>query len=271
LILARRRPELSESEIKNQNSEIIKAVLFDLGDTILEFGRVNKIKAFWAGAKSTYAFLKTHGQPVSPLPWYFLRNLVRLRTKYLISNLLRQDFDSLYLLQTVGARLGVSFSPQQWEQFAWLWYEPLSRHARIEEGLAQTLDTLRRMGLKLGIVSNTFVNRTSLQQHLRVLGLLDFFPVQLYSYELHVRKPSPVIFQAAAERIGEPAWKILFVGDRIDNDIRPALRNGMTAVLKEAYTNAGRKAPPGTLRIRRLAELPALIERINAAQTTPIA
>ena len=61
------------------------------------------------------------------------------------------------------------------------------------------------------------------------------------------------------------------MGDRIDNDIRPALRNGMTAVLKEAYTNAGRKAPPGTLRIRRLAELPALIERINAAQTTPIA
>ena len=244
----------------------IKAVLFDLGDTILEFGRVNKIKAFFAGAKSTYAFLKNHGQPVSSFPWYFLRNLVRLRTKYLISNLVHKDFDSLYLLQTVGARLGVNFSPQEWEQFAWLWYEPLSRYAKIEEDLAQTLDTLTRMGLKLGIVSNTFVNRTSLQQHLRELGLLDFFPMQLYSYELHVRKPSPEIFRVAADRIGEPAQKILFVGDRIDTDIRPALENGMKAVLKEAYTNAGRKAPPGTLKIRRLAELPALIERINASQ-----
>ncbi len=244
----------------------IKAVLFDLGDTILEFGRVNKIKAFFAGAKSTYAFLKNHGQPVSVFPWYFLRNLVRLRTNYLISNLLHKDFDSLYLLQTVGARLGVNFSPQEWEQFAWLWYEPLSRYAGIEEGLAQTLDTLRRMGLKLGIVSNTFVNRTSLQRHLRELGLLEFFTMQLYSYELHVRKPSPEIFRVAAERIGEPAWKVLFVGDRIDNDIRPALQGGMRAVLKEAYTNTGRKAPRGTLRIFRLAELPALIERINASQ-----
>ncbi len=244
----------------------IKAVLFDLGDTILEFGRVNKVKAFLVGARSTYAFLKDHEQPVSSFPWYFLRNLVRLRTRYVISNLLHKDFDSLYLLQTVGARLGVSFSPEQWEQFAWLWYEPLSRYATIEEGLAQTLDTLTRMGLKLGIVSNTFVNRTSLQHHLRELGLLDFFSMQLYSYELHVRKPSPEIFRVAAARIGEPARQILFVGDRIDNDIRPALENGMKAVLKEAYTNAGRKAPPGTWKIRRLAELPALIERINASQ-----
>ena len=245
----------------------IKAVLFDLGDTILEFGRVNKIKAFFAGAKSTYAFLKNHGQPVSSFPWYFLRNLVRLRTKSLVSHVLRKDFDSLYLLQTVGVRLGVSFSPEQWEQFAWLWYEPLSRYAKIEEGLVQTLETLTRMGLKLGIVSNTFVNRTSLQRHLRELGLLEFFSMQLYSYELHVRKPSPEIFRVAAERIGEPAWKVLFVGDRIDKDIRPALQGGMRAVLKEAYTNTGRKAPQGTLKICRLAELPALIERINASQT----
>ena len=176
----------------------------------------------------------------------------------------------MYLLQTVGVRLGVQFSPQQWEQFAWLWYEPLSRYAKVEEGLVQTLETLLRMGLKLGIVSNTFVNRASLQHHLRELGLLEFFSMQLYSYELHVRKPSPEIFRVAADRIGEPAPKILFVGDRIDNDIRPALQGGMSAVLKEAYTNRGRKAPPGTLKIHRLAELPALIEQINAprAQTS---
>ena len=124
---------------------------------------------------------------------------------------------------------------------------------------------LQRMGLKLGIVSNTFVNRASLAQHLRLLGLLEFFPVQLYSYEFHVRKPSTEIFRIAAGKIGERPQNILFVGDRIDNDIRPALASGMRAALKEAYTNEGRKAPDATIRIRRLAELPALIERINAA------
>ena len=249
------------------NHDEIRAVLFDLGDTLLEFGPVNKTKAFLAGAKSTHAFLKTHGQPVSCFTWYFLRNLVRLRTKYLIANLTHQDFDSLEVLQKVGARLGVKLSQEQWEQFAWLWYEPLGRCARIEEDLARTLDRLKRMGLKLGIVSNTFVNRASLERQLRELGLLEFFGVQLYSYEFHVRKPSPEIFRIAAAKIEEPPERILFVGDRIDNDIRPALASGMRAALKEAYTNEGRKAPDATIRIRRLAELPALIERTNAIQT----
>jgi putative hydrolase of the HAD superfamily len=245
----------------------IRAVLFDLGDTILEFGRVNTTRAFLEGAKSTHAFLRDYGQPVGRFAWYFLRNLVRLRTKYLISNITGRDFDSLEVLQAVGARLGVRLSLEQWEQFAWLWYEPLGRCARIEDGLEETLAGLKRMGLKLGIVSNTFVNRASLEKHLRELGLLDFFPVQIYSCEFHVRKPSTEIFRIAAGKVGETTRNILFVGDRIDNDIRPAMRSGMRAALKEAHTNEGKKTPAGALRIRRLAELSALIERINSAKT----
>jgi HAD superfamily hydrolase (TIGR01549 family) len=260
-----RKQRVSESTINHQPSIIIKAVLFDLGDTILEFGRVNKTKAFLAGAKSTYAFLQEHRQDVGGFPWYFVRNLVRLRVNYFVANLTRRDFDSLEVLQAVGARERVNLSREDWVEFAWRWYEPLSRCARIEDGLHGTLAALKGMGLKLGIVSNTFVNRASLEKHLRQLGLLEFFPVQLYSYEFHIRKPSREIFQIAADRIGEPAQNILFVGDRIDNDIRPALASGMRAVLKAAYTNEGRQAPPQTLKIRRLAELPALIAQINAA------
>jgi HAD superfamily hydrolase (TIGR01549 family) len=245
----------------------IKAVLFDLGDTLLEFGKVKTTHAFLEGARRTHAFLKEHDQPVACFPWYFLRNLVRLRLKYFVADLLRRDFDSLVVLQEVGTKLGVRLSQEQWEQFAWLWYEPLSRCARIEPGLPQTLDSLRRMGLKLGIVSNTFVTRASLAQHLRLLGLLEFFPVQLYSYEFHVRKPHTEIFRIAADRIGERAQNILFVGDRIDNDIQPALATGMRAALKEAHTNRGKKVPAAAWRIGRLAELPTLIEQINAAQT----
>jgi HAD superfamily hydrolase (TIGR01549 family) len=246
----------------------ITAVLFDLGDTILNFGRVNTTRAFLQGARATHAYLREHGQRVAAFPWYFVVNLVRLRLRYLIANVTHRDFNSLEVLQTVGARKGVKLSPQQWEQFAWLWYEPLSRCAQVEEDIKQTLDRLRSLGLKLGIVSNTFVSRFSLEKHLEMLGILDFFTMQLYSHEVDVRKPSREIFRIAAERIGEPVTKILVVGDRIDNDIRPALENGMIAVLKEAYTNTGKNPPPGALRVRRLSELPALIESLNATAET---
>lgn len=241
----------------------IRAVLFDLGETILNFGRVNTTRAFLRGARATHTFLRQQSQPVAPFPWYALRNLVRLRVKYLLSNITRRDFDSLELLKTVGLRKRVTLPPAQWEQFAWLWYEPLGRCAQVEGDIKQTLSALKNLGLKLGIVSNTFVNRTSLEKHLEILSILDFFLVQLYSYEFHVRKPSPELFRMAAERIDVPARNILFVGDRIDNDIVPAMRTGMRAALKEAYTNAGRSTPQGAYRIRQLSELPDLIEKIN--------
>jgi HAD superfamily hydrolase (TIGR01549 family) len=243
----------------------IKAVLFDLGDTILNFGKVNTTKAFLEGARLSHAFLEGQGQPVAWFPWYFLRNLVRLRIRYLISNLTHKDFNSFEVLQAVGARQGVVLSPAQWEQFAWLWYEPLSRCAQVEPDLRQTLDTLRGRGLKLGIVSNTFVNRASLEKHLGQLGLLEFFPVQLYSYEYHFRKPNPELFRIAAGKIGEAVGNIVFVGDRIDNDILPALDSGMHAILKDAYTNAGKATPPGARKIRLLSELPAVVEQLDRA------
>jgi len=92
---------------------------------------------------------------------------------------------------------------------------------------------------------------------------LDFFTVRVYSYEFDFRKPDVRIFKIAAERIGEAVDNILYVGDRIDKDIRPAIRSGMQAVLKTAYTNDGKKTPKGAWKINQISELPALIEKIN--------
>jgi putative hydrolase of the HAD superfamily len=241
-------------------SHTIKAVLFDLGDTLINFGKLRTARLFRDAARSSHAYLHEQHQPGGLFIWYFLRNLVHLRARCFISNLTGRDFDALELLQTVSSRMGVKLSDEQWEHLAWLWYEPLTKTATVEPDLKETLTALEQQGLKMGIVSNTFVNRTSLERHMRELGILDFFPLRMYSYEFKMRKPDRRFFQIAAERIGEPPENIVFVGDRIDKDIRPALDCGMTAVLKDAYTNTGLATPPRTIRIAVLSELPALIE-----------
>src|SRR4030042_6821581 len=96
---------------------------------------------------------------------------------------------------------------------------------RAEPETKETLAALKDNGLKLGILSNTFVHGTSLEKHLQQLGVLGFFTVRLYSYEFPFRKPDARIFKAALERIGEPAENILYVGDRIDKDIKPAIKS----------------------------------------------
>ena len=238
--------------------------MFDLGETLLTFGKVNKARIYRQGAESTYHFLKKLGQPVGSFKYYYWRYLVLLRIKHWLSFITGRDFDALALLKKSGSKKGIKLTEQQWHHLVWLWYEPLSKVAKADLKTKETLASLKKSGLKLGIVSNTFVNAASLDKHLEQLGILNFFPVRLYSYEFDFRKPDARIFRAAADKIGEMFENILFVGDQINNDIKAAMKIGMYAVLKAAYTNAGKKTPNGVVKITHLAELPAIIEKINA-------
>jgi len=245
----------------------IKAVLFDLGETLLSFGRFKVTRLYRQGARLSYEYLKSQGQRVGSFEWYCWQNLIRLRILRWLGNLARRDFDALALLKKVGTKKGVQLSPEQWRHLAWLWYEPLSKIAKAEPDITKTLTALSESGLKLGIVSNTFVNRCCLDKHLEQSGILDFFPVRIYSYEFDFRKPDPRIFEVAAERIGEPYENIMFVGDHIRKDVKAAARMGMQATLKVDSAGVRKKVPKGIWKIGRLAELPGLIERINADAT----
>jgi putative hydrolase of the HAD superfamily len=235
----------------------IKAVLFDLGETLLNFGKVDVAAIFREGARLSYDYLKSQGQ-----------SIISLRARCWLSSLRGKDFDALTVFKKIGTKKGIKLSEQQWQYYAWLWYEPLSKVGRLEPRAIETLTKLQACGLKLGIVSNTFINVSSLEKHLKQLGILDFFGVRLFSCQFDFRKPSGKIFKVAADRIGEMFQNILFVGDRIDNDIIPAVRAGMYAVLKAAYTNAGKNPPKGICRINQLSELPGLIERINGREAS---
>ena len=243
----------------------IRAVLFDLGETLLDFGRLSTTRVFREGARVSHAYLRSLGQRVGPFEWYCWKNLFILRLRVLVSSITGNDFDAFALLQRIGRRRGIMLTDEQWREFAWRWYEPLGRIGRVQDDTPPALAALRDAGLKLGIVSNTFVNRESLERHMEQFRILEYFPVRVFSYEHSRRKPYPGIFERAAELIGEPFERIAFVGDRIDKDIRPALKFGMTAILKAAYTNAGKSPPRGAHRITHLGDLPALIEELNVA------
>jgi putative hydrolase of the HAD superfamily len=242
----------------------IKAVCFDIGETLLNFGPVDIVDLFRTGAKLTYDYLKGLSQPVGRFKLYCYKNLGTIRWRYWLSLLTGKDFDSRELLKKINHKQGIRLSDEQWDELVWLWYEPLSKCATVEPDIKDTLNKLSSMGLKLAILSNTFINGSALERHLAQYGILDFFDVRMYSYQFPFRKPNRHIFTAAVEKIGLPAENIMFVGDRISADIRPALKLGMTAVLKSAYTNHAKNLPPAAHKIQNLAQLPELIHQINA-------
>ena len=83
-----------------------------------------------------------------------------------------------------------------------------------------------------------------------------------------VSKPDPAFFDRIVEMSGLPASSIAYVGDRVDNDVVPAVRAGMTAVhvrrgpwgvLQAEWPEAAQ----ATLRVGSLAELPARLSALR--------
>lgn len=242
----------------------IQAVLFDIGETLLNFGKVDVVALFEEGGKLAHDFLQKLGQSTGSLHIFLLKHLWMIRVFHIRSCLTGKDFDSLALLKKIEQKKGVKLSEEQWEEFGWRWYEPLSKFAAVEPDIKQTLEKLKRAGIKLGILSNTFINAVTLERHLEQFGILDFFPVRVYSYQFNFRKPDSRIFVEAAKRMNcEPA-NVLFVGDRLDLDIAGAMAANMPAVIKRAYTNINKDIPQNVIKIERLAELPKIVEEINS-------
>ena len=238
-------------------------MLFDLGETLLRFDKVDVINVYREAAHHSCEYLKELGQPIDHFMSYLWRNILGMRWKLFVSSVTGNDFDSLEVLKKYGRKRGINLTDEQWEEVNWSWYEPLSKRASFEPDLGGTLEKLTQAGLKLGILSNTFVNSCSLERHLAQEGVLDYFQVRIYSYHYSFRKPDKRIFDEAARQIDVAAENTIYVGDRIDNDVKGALKAGMIPILKKAYTNRYKRTPKGVTAIDKISELPEVIDGLN--------
>lgn len=99
------------------------------------------------------------------------------------------------------------------------WKLPIRKELEAPyEGAEEVLRTLST-AYKIGVIANQSVSSTD---RLTKWGLMPFISTCLCSFELSMEKPDPAIFKLALDRAGCAASQAVFIGDRIDNDIRPA-------------------------------------------------
>jgi putative hydrolase of the HAD superfamily len=98
---------------------------------------------------------------------------------------------------------------------------------RLAAGATQCLASLEARGLSLGVLSN-FDRR--LRGLLESLGLQDRFAVVTLPSDAGAAKPERAIFEACLARLGLPAERVLYVGDRAQLDIAAAHQAGLHAL-----------------------------------------
>ncbi|MFD0692087.1 HAD family hydrolase [Actinomadura fibrosa] len=214
----------------------VQAVFFDIGETLINEGEIYGRWADWLGVPR-HTFLAKLGAL-----------LATGRTHRDLFEYFRPGFD-LEVEQKRRAEAGVpnGFGP-----------DDLYPDARA------CLSGLRDQGLYVGIAGNQPVEAA---EQMAALGLpADAIGI---SDVWGVRKPSHEFFERCAQLADVLPEHVLYVGDRIDNDVRPAQEYGMEVAFL-------RRGPWGHIQeddealadclfvLDDLAALPALVKQYNA-------
>ena len=125
----------------------------------------------------------------------------------------------------------------------------VERSVRLMPGAEAVLTELVRRPVRLGIASNSqpYTIR-ELQRHLPVGCPLSRFDTaySFWSYRNGFSKPDPHVFRLIGARLraeGVRPAEILMVGDRLDNDVEPARRQGWRTW---HLSSSEKEGPPGS-------------------------
>ncbi len=127
------------------------------------------------------------------------------------------------------------------------------RYLDVYGDVRPTLEKLQERGVRLGVLSNW-------SEHLALVlerfGLDRYFSFLVVSAEVGCEKPDEKIFHMAIDHAETPVERILYIGDYPEEDILPAERVGLDALLIDRYDKYGRYRLPS---IRQLTDVPGLI------------
>lgn len=217
------------------DSPVLKAVLFDLDDTLID----------WSGFQGDWAVMeRPHLTSVVKYVCecgYALDNVERfIQVFHLLTESAWQDANESLnaphlgrMLVSTAEALGVPAGTLDVDAClrAYAWDAPQGTLAFPE--VAEVLPLLKEVGMKVGIVTNAYqpmwLRDIEMQHH----GLFDFFvDCRLSAADIGVLKPHPRIFQSALDCLGVDAHEAVFVGDDAEADIFGAQSVGMRAVLR---------------------------------------
>ena len=117
------------------------------------------------------------------------------------------------------------------------------------------LDSLRAGGVRVGAVGNTpHETEELLRDHVDFVGSSERWGIE---------KPAATFFERVAAEAGHEPVEIAYVGDRVDNDVAPALAAGMVAVhVRRGPWGYLHEPPAAAISVRSLDELPKALERV---------
>lgn len=240
------------------NKHAIKAVVFDYGSTLIEFGRTQVALCDAALADLLVRLYGPHDQAL----FRELRDQNR-RAPYSGAPPLYKENDLAEITRGLVHRLyGREPAAEQVAEILRMRFEVFVRTVRAPDYAAGLLRKLGRR-YRLGLLSN-YPDGQAIRASLDATGLARFFRAVVVSADVGLVKPHPVPFITLLGRLGVRPSEAVLVGDNWLADVQGAKRAGWQAVWcrqwetpEDLPRREGDAEPDAT--IRHLSELETLL------------
>lgn len=213
----------------------IRAVLFDLGYTLLDY----PLQGTWrellrARLEEMHPLVRAEAEGVPISAGEFVsaaagiiggeraREIERRGRSWHFANRLRAGL----------AAVGASRDDDALARLTATFCEPVGASASPYPDTGETLDALREAGLPLAIVSNTYwdVPGRFVRADMERWEIDGYFEAMIFSGDVPWRKPNPEFMLSAAKQLGVEPADCLVVGDSLEADIAGAKAAGMRSV-----------------------------------------
>lgn len=223
----------------------IKAVLFDLDDTLIDWSGVTS--NWWElepiHLRHVYSYISDSVGPLKVNSEGFVEEFSRrsrdgweLARESLVSPHL-----GTLLIETAHA-VGVPRERLDHERLLTAYKWGVADGTRVFDEVPTVLDKLQSYGMQLGMITNSFVPMMLRDIELKAHGLFKYFPdCRLSAADAGYLKPHPEVFRHALKILNVSPKEAVFVGDSLPADIVGAQSVGMRAVWRKPLHANGLK------------------------------
>jgi putative hydrolase of the HAD superfamily len=209
--------EIVRNNIQQSHQKPLKAILFDMDNTLFDFVAVKLI-----ACREILSYLGEGNRSVKQDPAelfsYFLRGTYGF-----------EDYENIkdYMQERQ------LFTAKGYRDCCEIYEREKLQNLELYPGVRDTLEDLKKLGLKLAIITDA--DGFHARARLTKVDLLDFFKLLVSADMTGTKKPDPAHFLYALDALGLKPEESLVVGDNIKRDMAPARRLG----LRTAYASYG--------------------------------
>lgn len=209
--------EIIRKNMQQSHSDGLKAILFDMDNTLFDFVAVKLI-----ACREILSYLgdgdKSFEKDPAELFRYFLRGTYGF-----------EDYENIrdYMQERK------LFTDEGYRDCCKIYDREKLQNLELYPGVVDTLEKLKKFGFRLAIITDA--DRYHARARLTRVGLLNCFELLVSADMTGTKKPDPAHFLFALDAFGLKPEESLVVGDSIKRDMVPARRLG----LKTAYASYG--------------------------------